>query len=91
MKSATTTAWDRRKLEQRQIDSDNERLAMKVGAFGVVIVLNIYCWAIYFAVQLLEGKGVIDFRLKAWECGLIALGYIIVRGVDRTFFRDRTK
>lgn len=89
MKSASATAWEKRKLEQRQSAENAERLAMKVGFFGFVIVLNTYSWALYGAVKLLESKGVIDFDLTAWQSGLVCLGYIAVRGVDRTFFRDR--
>jgi hypothetical protein len=64
--------------------------AMVAGLFGLMFGVVIYSAAIFCVVRILEWQNVFDFTISWGASLLLGLIYVVMRSVDKAFFRTRT-
>jgi len=63
--------------------------ALVAGFFGLVFGVLVYALAIFGVVQILEWQGAIDFTLGWGASLLLGFAYVLMRSIDKAFFRTR--
>jgi hypothetical protein len=78
-------------IDQDDVSTDTIVIeAMVAGLFGLMFGVVIYSAAIFCVVRILEWQNVFDFTISWGASLLLGLIYVVMRSVDKAFFRTRT-
>lgn len=93
MKITSSSSWVGRSssIDQDDISTDTVSLdALVAGFFGLIFGVLIYSTAIICVNRILEWQNVVDFTISWGASLLLGLIYVVIRSVDKAFFRERT-
>lgn len=88
----TSGSWNDRNggIDQDDVSTDTIVIeAMVAGLFGLMFGVVIYSAAIFCVVRILEWQNVFDFTISWGASLLLGLIYVVMRSVDKAFFRTR--
>lgn len=63
--------------------------ALIAGLFGLIFGVFVYAGAIFIVVRILKWQEAIDFAIGWWPSLLLGLIYVVMRSIDKAFFRTR--
>lgn len=92
MKLTSSSSWSDRRpaFDQDDISTDTINLdALVAGFFGLIFGVLVYSAAIFVVIQILEWQGAIDFTISWGASLLLGLMYVLMRSIDKAFFRTR--
>lgn len=93
MKLTSSSSWNERRsaVDQDDIATETVNLdALVAGFFGFGFGVLVYAGAIFAVLRILEWQGAIDFTIGWGPSLLLGLLYVVMRSIDKAFFRDRT-
>ncbi len=92
MKLTSSSSWSERRSSIDQDDITTETInldALVAGLFGLMFGVFVYAGAIFVVIRILEWQEAIDFTIGWWPSLLLSLIYVVMRSIDKAFFRTR--
>lgn len=92
MKITSSSSWGERRSSTDQDDISTEMInldAFVAGIFGLVFGVLVYSLAIFGVVQILKWQDAVDFTIGWGASLLLGLIYVVMRSIDKAFFRTR--